>query len=44
MGFSAEKAHSSAWNFFPKALDIGVERTIQLARAYEWMGEVFRMP
>jgi hypothetical protein len=64
MGFSAEKAHGSAWNFFPKALDIGVERSIQfhephpsnkipfywarrygrrLARAYGWMGEMFRM-
>ncbi|OAL53445.1 hypothetical protein IQ07DRAFT_562298 [Pyrenochaeta sp. DS3sAY3a] len=29
MGFSAEKAHGSAWNFFPKTARVDVERSIQ---------------
>jgi hypothetical protein len=29
LGFSAEKAHGSAWNFFPKAIGLDVERSIQ---------------
>jgi hypothetical protein len=29
LGFSAEKAHGSAWNFFPKAIEVDVERSIQ---------------
>ncbi|KAF1836260.1 hypothetical protein BDW02DRAFT_616470 [Decorospora gaudefroyi] len=29
MGFSAEKLHGSAWNFTPKTIDLGVERSIQ---------------
>lgn len=29
MGFSAEKLHGSAWNFTPRGIDLGVERSIQ---------------
>jgi hypothetical protein len=29
LGFSAEKAHGSAWNFFPKAIEVDIERSIQ---------------
>jgi hypothetical protein len=29
LGFSAEKAHGSAWNFFPKATEVDAERSIQ---------------
>ncbi|KAF2744013.1 hypothetical protein M011DRAFT_409519 [Sporormia fimetaria CBS 119925] len=29
MGFEAEKAHGSAWNFYPKKVNFDVERSIQ---------------
>jgi hypothetical protein len=28
LGFSAEKAHGSAWNFFLKATEVDIERSI----------------
>jgi len=29
VGFAAEKLHGSAWNFVPRALGVGIERSIQ---------------